>query len=187
MLGGMEGSRSFRLGGIGLLLAEHVGEVRAVQVGARTARSEARPDEDERLPREARLPDALGELGEPALNHQLVRPARLVDDRARGIGGVAAFEEFLLQGARTGGGEEDRHRRSVRRKTLYVLALRHRGAASPPGQDYGLGDLGHRQLPPDGRRRSPERGDAGYDLPLQYELLAELYLLHQIGRASCRE
>src|SRR5918997_5691057 len=53
MLGGMEGSRSFRLGGIGpllLCLAEHVGEVRAVQVGAGPARPETGADQDERLP-----------------------------------------------------------------------------------------------------------------------------------------
>jgi hypothetical protein len=49
MLGGMEGSRSFRLGGIVPLLgglAEHVGELRAVEVGTGAARREARPDED---------------------------------------------------------------------------------------------------------------------------------------------
>src|SRR5215210_867930 len=84
MLGGIGGSRSFRSGGIfpllGLCPAEHVGELRAVEVGTGTARPEARPDEDERLPREASLPYAVGELLERALDDHLVRPARLVDD-----------------------------------------------------------------------------------------------------------
>src|SRR5919202_155128 len=179
MLGGMEGSRSFRLGGgIGLLFAEHVGEAWAVQVRARPARSESRTHEDERLAREARLPDAALELRKRALDHELVWPARLVDDGARRIRRVAALEELLLQGARAGGGEEDRHRRPVRGEAPYVLSLWHRGAARPAGQDHRRGDLGHRELPPDGRRSGPERGDTGHDLPLESELLAELYLLH---------
>src|SRR5919199_2539041 len=178
MLGGMEGSRSFRLGGIDLLLAEHVGEARAVEVRARPARSESRTHEDERLPREARLPDAASELLKRTLDHELVWPARLVDDGARRIRRVAALEELLLQGARAGGGEEDRHRRPVRGEAPYVLSLWHRGAARPAGSGHRTGDLGHRELPPDGRRSGPERGDAGHDLPLESELLAELYLLH---------
>src|SRR5918911_965912 len=108
MLGGMEGSCNFRLGGIGPLITERVGEVWAVQMGARTAHPETGTDQDERLPREASFPDTVGELLQPAFDHQLVRPARLVDHRTRGVGGVAAFEELLLQGARAGGGEEDR-------------------------------------------------------------------------------
>src|SRR5829696_3547337 len=92
MLGGMAGSRSLRLGDIGLLVAEHVREVRAVQVGARPARRETRTHEDERLPLYAGLPDAVGELLQRALDHQLVRPARPVDDRARGIRRVAALD-----------------------------------------------------------------------------------------------
>src|SRR5918999_57611 len=134
MLGGMEGSRSFRLGGIGpllLCLAEHVGEVRAVQVGAGPARPETGADQDERLPRKARLPDAVGELLERALDHPLVRPARLVDDGAWGIWGVTSLEELPLQGERARSGEEDRHRRPVRGEALYLLTLRHRGAAGP--------------------------------------------------------
>src|SRR3712207_6257596 len=96
MLGGMEGSCNFRLGGIDPLLqpAERVGEVRAVQAGARPARCKAWSHQDERLPRETHLSDAVGELLQRAFDHHLVRPARLVDDRARGVGGVAAFEEF---------------------------------------------------------------------------------------------
>src|ERR687894_2604407 len=155
MLGGMVGSRSLRLGGIGLLLAEHVGEVRAVQVGARPARREAGADQDERLPLYARLPDAVGELLQRAPDDLLVRPARLVDDRARGVRGVAALEELLLQGARAGRGEEDRHRRPVSGKAPYIFAPRHRGAAGPARQDYRLRDLGYGQLPPDGRRSGP--------------------------------
>src|ERR687893_2951408 len=178
MLGGMVGSRSPRLGGIGLLLAEHVGEVRAVQVGARPALREAGTHQDERVPLYARLPDAVGELLQRAPDGLLVRPARLVDDRARGIRGVAALEELLLQGARAGGGEEDRHRRPVGGKAPYIFTPRHRGAAGPARQDYRLRDLGYGQLPPDGRRRGPQRGDAGHDLPPQPQLLAELYLLH---------
>src|SRR5918998_2616721 len=104
MLGGMAGSRSLRLGGIGLLLAEHVGEVRAVQVGARPALREAGTHQDERLPLYTGPPDTVGELLQRAPDGLLVRPARLVDDRARGIRGVAALEELLLQGARAGGG-----------------------------------------------------------------------------------
>src|SRR5918997_3283294 len=136
MLGGMEGSRSLRSGAIGPLFTEHVGEVRAVEVGARTARREAGPDEDERLAREASLPDAVAELLQPALDDPLVRPARPVDDGARGIWRVAALEEVPLQGAGTGGGEEDRHRGPVRGEPPYILALGHRGAARPARQDY---------------------------------------------------
>src|SRR5215212_2661155 len=94
MLGGMGGSRSFRSGGI-VRPAEHVGEVRAVQVRARTHGAEAPSDQDERLPREARLADAPGELFEAALDHHLVRPARLVDDRAWCVGRVATLEQLL--------------------------------------------------------------------------------------------
>src|SRR5918998_271950 len=176
MLGGMEGSCNLRLGGIGplLRLAKGVGEVRAVKVGACPARPETRSDQDERLPREARPPDTVGELLQRAFDHQLVRPARLVDDRARGVRGVAPFEELLLQGARAGGGEEDRHRRPVVRKTLYVLTLWHRGAAGSARQDHRLGDLRYGQLPPDGCRRGSERRDSWHDLPSESELLAEL-------------
>src|SRR5215218_3803407 len=177
MLGGMGGSRSFRSGGI-VRPAEHVGEVRAVQVRARTLSAEPRSDQDERLAREARLPDAIGELFEAALVRHLVRPARLVDDRTRSVGCVAALEQLLLQRARAGGGEEDRHRRPVRGETPYVLTLRHRGAAGPAGQDHRLGDLRHGQLPPDGRSRGAKRGDARYYLPLEPHLLAELNLFH---------
>src|SRR5215210_153662 len=103
MLGGMAGSRSFRSGGIfSLRLAEHVGELRAVEVRAGTARREPGPDENERLPREARLPYAVGELLERALDDHLVRPACLVDDGARGVGSVTALQQLLLQGARAG-------------------------------------------------------------------------------------
>src|SRR5215210_6970750 len=123
MLGGMEGSRSLRLGGIGLLLAEHVGEMRAVKVGACPARREARAHQDERLPPYAGFPDAAGQLPERAPDDPLVGPARPVDDRARSVGGVAALEELLLQGARAGGGEEDRHRGPVGCESLYVFAL----------------------------------------------------------------
>src|ERR671921_595594 len=72
MLGGMEGSRSLR-GGIYLLLgglqpwlhlAEHVRELRAVEVGARAAGPEAGADEDECLAGKTRLPDAVGEVFE---------------------------------------------------------------------------------------------------------------------------
>src|SRR5215211_6929918 len=117
-------------------------------------------------------------LFEAALDHHFVRPARLVDDGARGVGGIAALEQLLLQRARTGGGEEDRHRRPVRGETLNILTLRHRGAAGPAGQDYRLRDFRHGQLPSDGRRRGAERGDAGHDLPPEPYLLAEFYLLH---------
>src|SRR3712207_3310412 len=58
MLGGMGGSRNLRSGGIfaplGLRHSEHVGEPRAVEVGAGASRGEAGSDEDERLAREAR-------------------------------------------------------------------------------------------------------------------------------------
>src|SRR5215203_3676618 len=183
MLGGMGGSRSFRLGGIfpllrGPSLAEHVGEPRAVEMGTGAARREAPPNQDKRLTREARLPHAVRQLPKRALDDQLVRPARLVDHRARGVAGVATFYELLLQGARSGCGEEDRHRRPVGGEALYLLAVRHRGAAGPARQDHRLRNLRHGQLPTDGRRRCPEGGDPGHDLPLEPDLLAELRLLH---------
>src|SRR5215210_5206469 len=131
MLGGMAGSRSLRLGGIGLLLAEHVGEVRTVQVRARPARREAGTHEDERLPLYASFSDAVGELLQRTTDDPLVGPARPVDDRARCVRGVAALEELLLQGARARGGEEDRHRRPVGGKSFYVFALGHGSAACP--------------------------------------------------------
>src|ERR671916_3099197 len=104
MLGGMGGSRSFRLGGIfpllrGPGLAEHVGEPRAVEMGTGAARRETPPNQDKRLTREARLPHAVRQLPKRALDDQFVRPARLVDHRARGVAGVATFYELLLQGA----------------------------------------------------------------------------------------
>src|ERR687893_595869 len=127
MLGGVGGSRSLRSGGIfallGLRQAEHVGEPRAVEVGAGAARGEAGSDQDERLTREASLPDAVGELRKRALDDELVRPGRLVDDGAGGICGVGTLQELLLQGARARGGEEDRHRRTVRGEAPYLLPV----------------------------------------------------------------
>src|ERR671916_1562527 len=157
MLGGMEGSRSLRggiylpLGGLQpwlqpcgsalrLRLAEHVRELRAVEVGARAAGPEARADEDECLAGKTRLPDAVGEVFEAALDHLLVGPARPVDDGAGGLGDVTAFDEVALQGARFGGGEEDSHGRPVVRETLDTFAFWHRGAARTAGQDHRPGD-----------------------------------------------
>src|SRR5215212_4264530 len=121
MLGGMEGSRSLR-GGICSFLcrlrpAEHVRERGAVEMRARPASAESGPDQYKRLPAEAGLPHPFGKVLEAALDDLLVWPARPVDHGARSLGGVAAGKEFLLQGARFGGGEEDRHGRSVLRET----------------------------------------------------------------------
>src|SRR5215212_8118551 len=123
-----------------------MGELWMVQVRACTPRAESRSHEDERLPGEARLAHPVGELRERTLYDQLVRPARLVDDSARCIGGVATLQKLLLQQTRAGGGEEDRHRGAVSGEALYVLALRHRGAAGAARQDDALGDLRHREL-----------------------------------------
>src|SRR5215207_3167231 len=108
MLGGMEGSRSLR-GGICSFLrrlrpAEHVRERGAVEVGSRPAGLEAGADQYERLPGEAGLPYLVGEVFEPALDNFLLRPASSVDYGAGGLGGVAAFKKFLLQGAGPGCG-----------------------------------------------------------------------------------
>src|SRR5215210_2395501 len=164
MLGGMEGSRSLR-GGICSLLrrlrpAEHVRERGAVEVRPRPFGPKTGTDKYERLPGEAGLPHPVGEVLETALDDFLVGPARPVDHATRSLGRVAAFQEFLLQDAWFGRGEEDRHGRTVLRETPYVLALRHRGAARAARQDHGLRDLGHGQLAPDGRRRGPQRRDA---------------------------
>src|SRR5215203_3836986 len=126
MLGGMEGSRSLR-GGICPLLrwlrpAEHVRERGAVEVGSRPAGPEARADQYERLPGEAGLPHPISEVVEAALDDCLLRPARPVDHVTRGLGGVAAFQKLLLEGARLRRGEEDRHGRPVLCETPYVLA-----------------------------------------------------------------
>src|SRR5215217_2163832 len=171
MLGGMEGSRSLR-GGICSFLrrlrpAEHVRERGAVEVGSRPAGPETRTDKYERLPGEACLPHPVGEVIEPALDNLFVGPARPVDHNARSLGGVAALKEFLLQDARFGCGEEDRHDRPVLRETPYFLALRHRGAARAARQDHGLRDLGHGQLSSDGLRGGPQRGDTGDYLPIE--------------------
>src|SRR5215212_11675600 len=182
MLGGMEGSRSLR-GGIcsplrRLRPAEHVRERGAVEVGSRPAGPETRADQYERLPGEACLPHPVGELFEPALDDCLLRPARPVDHGTGSLGGVAAFQKLLLEGARLRRGEEDRHGRTVLRETSYTLALRHRGAAREASQDHGLRDLGHGQLAPDGRRCGAEGGDAGDHLPIEAYPVAKLDLLH---------
>src|SRR5215218_79485 len=182
MLGGMEGSLSLR-GGICSLLrspgpAEHVRERGAVEVRARPASPEPGPDQDERLPGEAGRPYPVGEVFEAARDDLLIRPARSVDDGARSLGGVAAGKELLLQGAWLRCGEEDSHGRPVLRETPYVLPCWHGSTARAARQDHGLRDLGHGQLAPDGRRRSPQRGDTGNDLPRKPDLLAELHLLH---------
>src|SRR5215211_2742230 len=177
MLEGMAGSCSLRLGDIGLLVAEHVGEVRAVKVGACPAGRQPRTNQDKRLPLYASLPDAVGEFLEETLDDQLIRPAGPVDHGARCSRRVSALDELLLQSARACGGEEDRHRRPVRSETLYVLPLRHRGAAGPARQDHRLRDLWYCQLSPKGGRRSPQGRDARHYLPLQPQLLAQLYLL----------
>src|SRR5919107_3272575 len=75
MLGGMEGSRSLRGGIVSLLCrlrpAKHVRELGAVEVGARPAGAEAGADQDQSLPRKARLPDPIGEVLETALDDLL--------------------------------------------------------------------------------------------------------------------
>src|SRR5215211_892534 len=150
MLGGMEGSRSLR-GGICSLLrrrlrpAEHVRERGAVEVRPRPACTETGADQYERLPGEAGLPHPVGKVFEAALYDFFVGPARPVDHCAGGLGGVAAFKELLLQGARPGCGEEDRHGRPVLGETPYIFALRHRGAARAARKNHGLRDLRHGQ------------------------------------------
>src|ERR671912_2408321 len=142
MLGGMEGSRSLR-GGICSLLcrlrpAEHVRERGAIEMRARPLGIEPWADQYERLPGEAGLPHPVGEVFEAALDDFFVGPARPVDNGARGLGGIAAFQKILLQDARLRGGEEDRHSRPVLREAPYVLAVWHRGAARTASQDHGL-------------------------------------------------
>src|ERR671921_2431383 len=155
MLGGMEGSRILRPGGMGcslrlsLRLAERVGEGGAIEVRTCPASLKPRPHEDERLPGEARLAYPVGELVEAALYDLLIGPARPVDDRARRVRSVAAFQEVLLQQAWAGGGEEDRHGGTVGGEGFYVLVVRHRGAAGAARQDHGLRDLRHGELAPD--------------------------------------
>src|SRR5215211_5003228 len=120
MLGGMEGSRSLR-GGICSLLrrlrpAEHVRERWAVKMRARPLGTEPWADQYERLPGEAGLPHPVGEVFEAALDDFFVGPARPVDNGARGLGGITAFQKILLQDAWLCGGEEDRHSRPVLRE-----------------------------------------------------------------------
>src|ERR687890_2326827 len=142
MLGGMEGSRSLR-GGICSLLgrlrpAEHVRERGAVQMRARTSGPEPGTDQYQRLPGKSCLPHPVGEVFEAALYNLFVGPARPVDHGTRGLGSVAALQEFFLQDAGLRGGEEDRHSRPVFREAPYVLAVWHRGAARTASQDHGL-------------------------------------------------
>src|ERR671910_2140936 len=104
ILGGMEGSRSLR-GGIGSLLrrlrpAEHVRERGAVEMRARPSGPEPGTDQYERLPSEAGFPHPVGEVFQTALDNFFVRPARPVNNGARGLGSVAAIKEILLQDAR---------------------------------------------------------------------------------------
>src|SRR5215208_4051363 len=142
MLGGMEGSRSLR-GGICSLLgrlrpAEHVRERWAVEMRARPLGTESWADQYERLPGGAGLPHPVGEVFEAAFDDFFVGPARPVDNGTRGLGGITAFQEILLQDAGLRGGEEDCHSRPVFREAPYVLAVWHRGAACTASQDHGL-------------------------------------------------
>src|ERR687898_150306 len=142
MLGGMEGSRSLR-GGICSLLrrlrpAEHVRERGAVEMRARPLGTEPWADQYKRLPGEAGLPHPVGEVFEAALDDFFVGPARPVDNGARSLGSITAFQEILLQDAGLRGGEEDRHSRPVLREAPYVLAVWHRGAARTARQAHGL-------------------------------------------------
>src|SRR5215207_49419 len=189
MLGGMAGSRSLRLvEGIGpvllrglrlgIRLAEHVREGGAVQMGAGALSCQARPHEDESLPRESRLSHAVGELIQWALDDLLVRPACPVHDSARGLGRVPALQKILLQKARFPRRQENGHRRAVGGEGPYVLAFRHRGAACAAREDHGLRHLRDGELAPDGRCRRPEGGDTGHDLPPEPQPLAHLYLFH---------
>src|SRR4051794_38084133 len=86
-------------------------DVRAPRVG-RCAQGGA--DEHERLGRDAGGADLLAQRAERAADDDLVRPRRLVDDRAGRLRGVAAREQIGLQLARPAHGEEERHRRAVR-------------------------------------------------------------------------
>src|SRR5215212_9629692 len=142
MLGGMEGSRSLRGGIVSLLHrlrpAKHVRERWAIEMRARTSGREPGTDQYQRLPGEAGVPDPVGEVSEAALDDFFVGPARPVDHGTRSLGRVAAFQEFLLQGARLRCGEENHNGRPVLREAPYVLAIRHRGAARAASQDHGL-------------------------------------------------
>src|ERR671916_560144 len=146
-------------------LAERVGELRMVQVRARPARAQPRSYEDERLAGKARLADPVGEFVQRTLDDYLIGPARLVDDGAWGVRSVTTPHKLLLQEARARGGEEDRHGGAMSGEAIYVLALRHRGAAGTAGQDDALGELPHPELAPYGCRRRPQRRDAGDYLP----------------------
>src|SRR5829696_8883009 len=100
MLGGMEGSRSLR-GGICSLLrrlspAEHVRKREAVEMRARTSGIEPVTDQYQRLPGKAGRPDPVGEVFQAALDDFFVGPARPVDHGTRGVGSIAALQEFLL-------------------------------------------------------------------------------------------
>ncbi|MCD6053512.1 MAG: hypothetical protein K0Q96_704 [Rubrobacteraceae bacterium] len=67
---------------------------------ARPSGPEPGTDQYERLPSEAGFPHPVGEVFQTALDNFFVRPARPVNNGARGLGSVAAIKEILLQDAR---------------------------------------------------------------------------------------
>src|SRR6266540_6233974 len=80
--------------------AEAVAEPGVVEVGAAAVAGQRRSDQHQRLLADVGLPDATGQLGEPAADDRLVRPARAVDHCAGRVRRVASGLQLGLQSAR---------------------------------------------------------------------------------------
>jgi hypothetical protein len=132
------------------------------------------------------LLDLRGQLAEPALEDQLVRPGRGVRHHARRVLVVGAGgQQLVLQLLGAGGRQEQRHRGAVLGEAADRLAGRHRRlAALEPGEHDRLRDLGDRQLALHDRRDGAEAAHARDDLGLEAERGAQLVLL--LGAAPQR-
>ena len=100
----------------------------------------------------------LGEVGERAAQHDLLRPARERHHRTGCFGPVATGQQLRDDRVDLRGGQMQHQRRTRRRQRLEVLPLRHRRRQRrDPSQRHGLRDTRNGQLTARARPRPPRK------------------------------
>ncbi len=124
-------------------------------------RRQHRPDQDQRGAGDAAALDQLGNLGERAADHLLVRPGGTVDHHHR-AGRAVMRQQLARHPDQVVDREMDRQGRTGRGKRRQLLARGHvRGPHRRPGQDHRLADVGQGQLLAEQGGTGGEGGHAG--------------------------
>ena len=107
----------------------------------------------------------------------LFRPGGLVDHRRRGLAGVAAGQQLLLEHVGQAGAEEEDHGGLMGRQGGDGFFGGHRGASGHPGEDDRLAHPRQGVFRVQGRRRAAEGAHAGTDVVGNPQLVQGIKLL----------